>query len=606
MVTEHDRLGDTLKEYEGHLLALRREVSAVPPVETLLFRTFTDWERQLVFKLAPRLAGEGCLIVAVAGGTNTGKSTVFNCLLGRPLSPVSPYGAFTKHPLVTAGSERYQQCLERGKLLPDAFIPVAAGTNLEADISDPASELMLVYVALDESLPDRLVLLDTPDLDSIARTNWELPKSIREAGDVLIGVVTGQKYADMAVVEFFREALKSGRRVIPLLNMAEDADADYRVTRRQLAEFREYVLEGREPPAEEMPAFVVPRLEPRQRLRPCQPIALDGNGVSLMNYLESLDAIELKRRILAENLEKFTEEGRLFFSRARRIEKDLDQSLGVLNWLNSETDNAYLPKPGREFITVVYQFIQDHASAPDRMLGSMTATAIKTPGWLFRKVKGLFVRKAEDALTEQDFNKQQIKRIEELVTGLYSAYSTKGLNTFRDKLPEAADQVEDALREMDPQQLAHTVAVETLTTDSYIGAYKEYAYKELEARWADKSFRRSVRLFYHLGLLGSWADVVVLLATHGWVHGLGLSEMLASLGVPVIEHIIMHGATYLWGDKLAGLITKWQALQRNALRDSIETHLTKPAAGPLAAIVEALRAHASRMEELNDLCRKAF
>jgi hypothetical protein len=240
------------------------------------------------------------------------------------------------------------------------------------------------------------------------------------------------------------------------------------------------------------------------------------------------------------------------------------------------------------------------------MLGSITATVIKTPGWVFRKVKGLFIRRMEDALTEQDFNKQQAKRIEELVAGLYSAYSTRGLNRFHEKMPDAAGQFEAALREIDPRQLARNVATETLTTETYIGAYRDYAYKELENRWADKSFRRSVRRFYHLGLLGSWAGVVVLLSTHGWVPGLGLSEILASLGVPMIEHIVMHGATYLWGDKLAGLIAKWQALQRDALHNAIERHIAQPAAGPLAATAEAIGNHVSRMEELNELCRKAF
>ncbi|MCX5769866.1 MAG: hypothetical protein NTZ09_06285, partial [Candidatus Hydrogenedentes bacterium] len=480
--------------------------------------------------------------------------------------------------------------------------------RIEGAIDVPGRAFLARALELAESNGSQalLVLLDTPDIDSITRTNWELAKSIREAGDVLIGILTGQKYADMAVVEFFREALKSGRRIIPLMNMTEDADAEYRVTRRQLEEFREYVLDGREPPEDEMPAFTIPRLEPCQRLRPCQPVALDGSGIGLMNYLESLDAIELKRRILAENLEKFTEEARLFFSRARRLEHDLDGGLDLLQSLNREVVNAYLPKPGREFITVVYEFIQKHASAPDRLLGSVTAKAIKMPGWVFRKVKGLFIRQVEDALTEQDFNKQQVRKIEELVAGLYSAYSTRALNYFRDRLPEAGDHFEAALRDIDPQQLAHTVAVETLTTENYIGAYRDYAYKELETRWADKSFRRSVRRFYHLGLLGSWGGVVVLLSTHGWVPGLGLSEILASLGVPVMEHIIMHGASYLWGDKLAGLVTKWQALQRNALRNAIELHLTQPSAGSLAGTVEALRNHASRMEELNDLCRKAF
>jgi len=603
---EQDHLGDVLKQYESHLRALRREVAAVPALEGRLFRTFEDWERQLTFKLVPRLGGEGCLIVAVAGGTNTGKSTAFNCLLGRTVSPVSPYGAFTKHPLVTAGGARYEQCLERGKLLPDAFIPKAAGETLEKDIADPAGEQMQVFVVREDSLPEGLVLLDTPDIDSITRTNWELAKSIREAGDVLIGVITGQKYADMAVVEFFREAMKAGRRIIPLMNMAEDADADYPVARKQLSEFRAYVLDGREPPEDQMPEFVVPRLEKDNRLEPCQPTALDGSGVRLMDYLQALDAIELKRRILAENLEKFTEEAGLFFKRARRLERDLEYGLRLLEGMNREAVNAYLPKPGREFITVVYEFIQKHASAPDRFLGSLTAKALKAPGWLFRKVKNLFIRQVEDALTEQDFNKQQVKRLQELSSGLYSAYSTRGLNYFREEVPDAAEHVEQKLRELDPQHIAQTVARETLDTDDYIAAYREYAFKELETRWADKSFRRSVRWFYHLGLLGSWAGVVVLLSTHGWVPGLGLSEILASLGVPVMEHVILHGASYLWGDKLAGLIAKWQALQRDALRKAIEENLMKPAAGDIAAIAGALENHASAMEELNEQCRKAL
>ncbi|NIA15378.1 MAG: hypothetical protein GWP08_15015, partial [Nitrospiraceae bacterium] len=236
-----DDLGSALRTYEDSLRALRRATHGMPAVGQALFAGFEDWERQLTFKLAPRLAGEGCLIVVLAGGTNTGKSTVFNALVGRPLSPVSPFGAHTRFPLVAANERRYRQCLEPGQLLPDAFVPEPWDPERPEALTEEGRTDLPVFVARYDLLPDRLVLLDTPDIDSIVKENWELAKSIREAGDVLVAVLTGQKYADMCVVEFLQEACRAGRYVVALMNMADGAPG-CDVARRQLAEFRRYLF----------------------------------------------------------------------------------------------------------------------------------------------------------------------------------------------------------------------------------------------------------------------------------------------------------------------------------------------------------------------------
>ena len=59
----------------------------------------TAWHANLFQKLLPQVTEAPYLIVAVAGGTNIGKSTVFNHLVGFPASQVHPDATQTKHPV---------------------------------------------------------------------------------------------------------------------------------------------------------------------------------------------------------------------------------------------------------------------------------------------------------------------------------------------------------------------------------------------------------------------------------------------------------------------------------------------------------------------------
>ncbi len=57
-----------------------------------------EWFELLRCKLLPQVEGPPLLIVAIVGGTNIGKSVVFNHLAGETASAATPLAAGTKHP----------------------------------------------------------------------------------------------------------------------------------------------------------------------------------------------------------------------------------------------------------------------------------------------------------------------------------------------------------------------------------------------------------------------------------------------------------------------------------------------------------------------------
>lgn len=66
-----------------------------------------EWYRLLREKLVPQLGADAYLIVAVVGGTNIGKSVIFNHIAASPLSASSPLASGTRNPVcvVPAGFE---------------------------------------------------------------------------------------------------------------------------------------------------------------------------------------------------------------------------------------------------------------------------------------------------------------------------------------------------------------------------------------------------------------------------------------------------------------------------------------------------------------------
>ena len=90
--------------------------------------SLTAWHANLFQKLKPQIAESPYLIVAVAGGTNIGKSTVFNHLVGFPASRFARLRNATAEQLQKVTLELNGYALRWEELDEDITVPgVVAG-----------------------------------------------------------------------------------------------------------------------------------------------------------------------------------------------------------------------------------------------------------------------------------------------------------------------------------------------------------------------------------------------------------------------------------------------------------------------------------------------
>lgn len=182
-----------------------------------------EWYELLRLRLLPQIDAEPYLVVAFVGGTNIGKSLLFNHLAGEVASAVSPLAAGTKHPVCLAppgmdDPATLERIFEGFRLVPWE----------KAEDALAASEEDLLFWRTGANVPPRLLLLDAPDVDSDAPMNWRRARQIRQVADVLIAVLTQQKYNDAAVKQFFREAVQADKPFVAVFNQVDlEGDRDY-------------------------------------------------------------------------------------------------------------------------------------------------------------------------------------------------------------------------------------------------------------------------------------------------------------------------------------------------------------------------------------------
>ncbi|MBX3028282.1 50S ribosome-binding GTPase [bacterium] len=172
--------------------------------------------------LLPRSAGgDAYLVVGIVGPNNAGKSALFNALVGRSLSPSLPTGGATRrlvgaaHPALLARL-RDEPTLARFRLQP--FPNDVADAPLQPT-ADPAALLL----ATEAALPQGLLLIDTPDFDSVLEDNRIASESLLAVADLVVAVVTRHSYQNLAVVRFLERWLRHGRPWMLVYNEAGDA-----------------------------------------------------------------------------------------------------------------------------------------------------------------------------------------------------------------------------------------------------------------------------------------------------------------------------------------------------------------------------------------------
>lgn len=202
------RLSAALAELSTLAAALQ-----LPPLAT------REWHAVLQRKLQPQLGDDSFLVVAVTGGTNIGKSVVFNHLAGFRASASSPLASGTKH-AVCLVPEGFAERHDLARLFPSFRLqPWHDAAQALADSDDH-----LLFWRTSPHVPPNLLLLDTPDVDSDAVVNWRRADAVRQCADVLIAVLTQQKYNDAAVKQFFRKAAAEDKAIVVVFNQCDLPD----------------------------------------------------------------------------------------------------------------------------------------------------------------------------------------------------------------------------------------------------------------------------------------------------------------------------------------------------------------------------------------------
>lgn len=178
-----------------------------------------EWFQLLEQKLLPQLADDAFLVAAVVGGTNIGKSVLFNHLAGSRASATSPLASGTKH-VTCLTPNGFEDSHDLSTIFPG--FEMKQWSDSEQALNESESDWL--FWRNSDSLPPNLLVLDTPDIDSDARVNWERADKIRRTADVLIAVLTQQKYNDAAVKEFFRRAAAEDKFVLVVFNQVHLPD----------------------------------------------------------------------------------------------------------------------------------------------------------------------------------------------------------------------------------------------------------------------------------------------------------------------------------------------------------------------------------------------
>lgn len=189
---------------ERNLEALRTRVRAIEFVDGLPGaeegRTARgDVLDQLNDYVLPRVRrADVPLLIAVAGSTGAGKSTLVNSLVGAQVTTTGVRRPTTNSPVLACNPADVDWFSEA------SFLPSLPRVRQQG-LAMPGKDGMLVLAAT-ECMPAGVALLDTPDVDSAVAAHHEFAAKFLDAADLWVFVTTSRRYADARVWEFLQVA----------------------------------------------------------------------------------------------------------------------------------------------------------------------------------------------------------------------------------------------------------------------------------------------------------------------------------------------------------------------------------------------------------------
>ncbi|MGH9894947.1 MAG: GTPase domain-containing protein, partial [bacterium] len=206
-VTLASMLSQSLEELAAALFR-RRQSAPTREAKEQAERLRTHVQSYLLPRASDLLAP---LFVVILGSTGSGKSSLFNALAGKPVSPSGLLRPTTRKPVALAH--------------PDEPLDTHRGLTI---IKDPEA-------------PKGLVIVDSPDFDSVEQSNRELALDLLEKADLVIFVTTVTRYADQVPWMVLDRAHQRG---VPLLLVINRMPADQGEQSEVLADYRTLLNKG--------------------------------------------------------------------------------------------------------------------------------------------------------------------------------------------------------------------------------------------------------------------------------------------------------------------------------------------------------------------------
>ncbi len=554
---------DGIAGFNEVLNALDAVLEDYPRLRDAVFEGCEEWRRLLQHKLVPQLAGDGCLVVAVTGGTNTGKSTVFNMLLNDRKSAACSTAAATCCPVLATSKSRFEHALS-GRILPEF---TASALNVPEDATRCEMPEDTLWVVDSGQLPDSLALLDTPDVDSIERRNWAIADHIRAAGDVIVAVLTPEKYKDARVVEYFRQAHASGRLVIPLMNKANPRD-NYAAPRAQLEEFiRDAALDAPK-------TFAIPFNYDLEYETDRDIMSLEGD-LSLLDYLNGLNVGDIKRNVYKETLEYFLYESAHFLDRIVELRTRLSAISPSYEKQARSLASAYNPQPGMEMGKLLHEQIRAQRSTIVRSIARINDTALRglspVAAFLKKRILGMPVTENlsddERIALMREHQKNTIERIA-------NDFATLLLESIRDMEPVLGGLIREGMEEIDFDGHVDHIAEKVLGSNNELSdAFREHVSRTVNKWWQENPGQR--RFLLELDAFMVFAPTAIVAPIAVFTSGVGAPEIMTLAG-PMAGEFVARIMESRFAEQWVGLLQPWQQEQRDALSAGLHSHLTLP------------------------------
>jgi GTPase SAR1 family protein len=274
---------------------------------------------QLEDYILPRVrSGDTPLLIAVAGSTGAGKSTLVNSLVGEQVTTTGVRRPTTNSPVLACNPADVDWFSEA------SFIPSLPRVRQQG-LAMPGKDGMLVLAA-SECMPEGVALLDTPDVDSVVAEHHEFAAKFLDAADLWLFVTTAARYADARIWEFLQVARDRNTSLGVVLSRVP------RKGREQLIEHWGAMLEANG--LGDAARFIIPETDQIAQGRFTSTTAdpVREYLVDIASDLQQRDAVT--RRTFAGVLDSF-------HTRVPGLAKQVETQIDVARRLASAADTAY-------------------------------------------------------------------------------------------------------------------------------------------------------------------------------------------------------------------------------------------------------------------------